>query len=998
MSDGFGSYGFLSWLRRGIATGLTTPDPAPLALGQARISLPITVTVSGAPPIDNPVTVSGLYLYGPGEVTGIDTRTVARVWPQPNTSDAETNYFPLIELVPADLPWQYTPSAPETAHRRLRPWFCLIVLKDDEYTLDRQANGAPVLTVKPKTPLPKLSQAWAWAHVQVAGGKSLNGANPTDVTTVQDMLANHPENLVARLLCPRRLDALTRYSAFVVPTFARGALAGIGQPPSDTVDALLQSWSDTDAPSLPAPLQLPVYYTWSFTTGEIGDFEYLVRQLQPNQIPKDSTVGVRPMDVSNPGAGLPGAAPRATPANVLGLEGALKAPNSGTSWSNLDRQAWATALVTLLQAAMPLQTALPLYGRWHAQRNGLNAGLDPSQPLPWFDDLNTDPRLRVAAALGVAVVQAEQQQLMASAWQQAASITEINAELRHAQLGREATYRLYKRHLMPLAPQAALQVAGPVLSRISYTAVNCATNATETHTVSAWLDASPTPRGFFDAQWRRLARLWGGPLGRAGTPSVSNTKSLLDRLMDGTVSPAAHPPMPTGVASMGAAGIDAISLTAAAIAHNGPSKSDPKNYYPTSEGPVVEPAPPAVSDNGGTNWTLFGQAVTSLMVPLTYTPPAATKKCPIASDTLKGAVLAALDPRQTLPAAYTTRLQLAPSGTWRGSDPLGPVYIAPEFPQPAFEPLRKLSQDWVLPGLDQLPPNTITILEGNERFIEAYMVGLNFELGRELLWNGFPTDQRGSYFRQFWDHGSALTATGQLPDPQSRYDIDVITHWSQPLGHNPNPTGLPAGSLFLVVRGDLFRRYPNALLYATKAIIGIDGKRSFPDPNATAPPVEKFPLFSGGLRPDVSFFAFDLTQSDAYGDPSNPNNPNNPGWYFVLQEHAAETRFGLEAVVGATSFNQPVTDWTQMNWGSLAADAASLSSIDYIDLDAPQPDTSHAGNPEDPSTTGLAWHATASPGSGAADIAYVTLRDPYRIAIHASSLLPPPPPPGGVLV
>ena len=39
----------------------------------------------------------------------------------------------------------------------------------------------------------------------------------------------------------------------------------------------------------------------------------------------------------------------------------------------------------------------------------------------------------------------------------------------------------------------------------------------------------------------------------------------------------------------------------------------------------------------------------------------------------------------------------------------------------------------------------------NPKFIESYMVGLNHEMGRELLWREYPTDQRGSYLRQFWD-------------------------------------------------------------------------------------------------------------------------------------------------------------------------------------------------------------------------------------------------------
>ena len=36
------------------------------------------------------------------------------------------------------------------------------------------------------------------------------------------------------------------------------------------------------------------------------------------------------------------------------------------------------------------------------------------------------------------------------------------------------------------------------------------------------------------------------------------------------------------------------------------------------------------------------------------------------------------------------------------------------------------------------------------------MVGLNHEMARELLWREYPTDQRGSYFRQFWDTAIAI--------------------------------------------------------------------------------------------------------------------------------------------------------------------------------------------------------------------------------------------------
>ena len=49
-------------------------------------------------------------------------------------------------------------------------------------------------------------------------------------------------------------------------------------------------------------------------------------------------------------------------------------------------------------------------------------------------------------------------------------------------------------------------------------------------------------------------------------------------------------------------------------------------------------------------------------------------------------------------------------------------------------------------------------METNQRFVEAYMVGLNYEFARKLLWREYPTDQRGSYFRQFWSVGDPSTA------------------------------------------------------------------------------------------------------------------------------------------------------------------------------------------------------------------------------------------------
>ena len=73
-----------------------------------------------------------------------------------------------------------------------------------------------------------------------------------------------------------------------------------------------------------------------------------------------------------------------------------------------------------------------------------------------------------------------------------------------------------------------------------------------------------------------------------------------------------------------------------------------------------------------------------------------------------------------------------------GIVPIEPIMAAPKFPQPMYEPLRDLSQELLLPGLETVEPNSVLGLKTNSRFVEAYMVGLNVEMGRELLWRGYP--------------------------------------------------------------------------------------------------------------------------------------------------------------------------------------------------------------------------------------------------------------------
>ena len=75
------------------------------------------------------------------------------------------------------------------------------------------------------------------------------------------------------------------------------------------------------------------------------------------------------------------------------------------------------------------------------------------------------------------------------------------------------------------------------------------------------------------------------------------------------------------------------------------------------------------------------------------------------------------------------------------------------------------------PGLETVPADAVLGLKTNRRFVEAYMVGLNVEMAHELLWRGFPTDQRGTCFDQFWDVRAS---------PKPRPDINPLHTWREP--------------------------------------------------------------------------------------------------------------------------------------------------------------------------------------------------------------------------
>jgi hypothetical protein len=205
----------------------------------------------------------------------------------------------------------------------------------------------------------------------------------------------------------------------------------------------------------------------------------------------------------------------------------------------------------------------------------------------------------------------------------------------------------------------------------------------------------------------------------------------------------------------------------------------------------------------------------------------------------------------------------------------------------------------------------VGLLSGNPRFIEAYMVGLNHELGREFLWRGLPADPRATFFEQFWD------VRGRAPSsPGPPTDIPPIADWDPESGLGANATGVGGhGMVVLLIRGELMRRYPTATVYAVKAA-------SLTQLGAQ----ERYPEFRGALEPDLTFFAFDLSEAEVRG-----TEGGDPGWFFIIQEQATEPRFGLDAVPDSDPrYGGAPSSWSDLHWGHLVENEAGLDALSHV--------------------------------------------------------------------
>ena len=845
-----------------------------------------------------------------------------------------------------------------------------------------------------------------------------------------------------------------------------GLPPGQAQAPHATFSAWAPYPDDPDDPNRPPrpePEHYPVYYRWHFRTGTAGDFEYLVRLLKPRPI--DKRVGTRDMDVQKPGVNLPGIDSAAL-GGVLKLGGALRVPPPESKDPKdisdaADHDRWAQPYPHPFQKALasfinlgddytqlgagdanaqshfdpavvndpdPMITP-PLYGRWHALTQRL---LEDRNHTPlaapandnWVHELNLDPRFRVAAGFGTRVVQANQEDYMNAAWEQVGDVLEANRRIRAAQLAKEIAGVWYERHLRPLSAanaEKAYTMVAPLQKRVLV-------NGT---TVFHQMNGSRITPALVSMPMRRITRPRGRVMKRLRLTGRTQVQPLLARIDGGGISAAPPKRTPKGAVTVTnvtqALLLGTVSGQMRKLLQTYPDGNLPSTLVRdlpkrpnfavlrpvgTVRGAANTPAGGNIS-TGNSSQNInqdsreavrFKTALQEVndLIAASEAAAVTAPRSELKLNEVTATLMANINPDITIPRRTMQSIRLPTHLRDQFEEGFVEAMAYPEIDVPMYKPLVNISAELFLPNINLIEQNSTTLLETNQKFIEAYMVGLNHEFARELLWREYPTDQRGSYFRQFWAVDSYLNTKKLAADAlkETLRDIPMLHRWlhASKLGRHDNREAVRKNEeeLVLVIRGELLKKYPNTVIYANLAEWAPDGKNGI-DNTKERKPVElrgaeldnpppdkiKMPLYEAQVAPDIYFLGFDLTAEVAKGG-TGEKPDDTAGWFFVIKERPGEPRFGLDI-----DRSGDLNVWNDLSWNDVLPKGAPG---DYIQITSAEPHLTPVNLQKNPDLqekdaqyqrdTHVLWNANSS----AADIAYILYQAPVLMAVHAAEM------------
>lgn len=1024
MSIEVARYQFHSWSRKGISTGITEKDD--LGAGNSTVTERVGITL--------PVSINGtgltknFALIGPGDIIGVNRDMIVRTEPLNWITNFESNYLAFAEFYDEDFVWRYTPASPDG--EKLRPWIFLLVLKEDEFKRTERTVPLPSIDAISKDAFPPADETWLWAHVH--SNANIPDSEISDyeafLRSLNNTLNADPDQLYCRLMSPRKLEPNTAYYAFLIPAFETGRVAGLEQA-TDSIIAQTPSWDSNGAKG-----EMPVYFEWFFRTGDNNDFESLVKVLQPRVMdpsvgirPMDcANPGFVKADGTTP---FPGTSPA-----VLGLEGALKAPSTeSTKFPNpVTEQSFQQELQKIVNLPLTIIgtddsgdpiISVPLYGGNHAKKSATDLVALNIESDTWLHDLNKDPRTRVAAGFGTRVIQENQESFMRKAWQQVQKIIDANRRIKATMLTMKVAVQFSQKTFSKLPANVLMAVSRPVLPRIMGSPT----------TVFQQIQESQLPGAVFSGAFRKLvrskiARRLGQSFGidalvtqlNDGKITVAPPKKIPEGMpstedLATKISPGTLPDWALGLVknrkilaallivvfvllavvtgSLILFGALAL-LTIAGYLYAGKidlgkietaeDLLDPAQELKDIQAVPARPGfaltlsdeatsqPPTATTPAEDSLEAknFRQALTDLTTRLV--PRVADKKLlPLDITNAQLKIREGINPRKTFPYRLSSLTKFP--GDIKITEPelIFPAMAWPDFDDPMYKKLADISSELLLPNLKLIPQNTISLLKTNPKFIESYLVGLNHEMGKELLWREYPTDQRGSYFRQFWDvNGIIKPDENKTPAElgEAHKDIKPIHTWplASSLGdHNNRITQNNTEQLVLVIRGDLLNKYPNTFIFAQKAVAGHIAGEPEIDRDLTDAEFRdhiKFPLYKAEVGPDIKFFGFDLTIEQARGTETTSPFTDNFGWFFIIQQVPGEPQFGMDV-----NFNQgdDGLTWDDLAWDQFASDMTFIKAGVKPSMD---PET-------------IKW------GTDAASMAYILFQKPSMVAVHAGDML-----------
>ncbi len=735
--------------------------------------------------------------------------------------------------------------------------------------------------------------------------------------------------------------------------------------------------------------------------------------------------------------------PGTTP-GIIKLEGALKSPKAISTVYPQEGDQFQPELEKIANLPISIIgtdedtgdpiISVPLYGSNHAKKN-----LDTAVPLDiskdtWYHDLNKDPRTRVAAGFGTLAIQKNHETYMRKAWSQIQTIIDANKRIRATVFHMNVALKFSQKTFSQLSSNVLIAMSRPVLSRIMGSPTTLLQQITE----------SRLPAAVFSGAFRRIAAPNRRFSKKYSTTKKFDYQATVTALNSGALTAEPPRQTPGGVFTLQHAADKISSpqrpewfsklvehrktiaiilfivlialalitglyfvftpLIAAAIAGYvylnklatdkkvAGELADPKKEFEAIAHIPARPQftlklskdittpPPTVTgaSTDSVEGSNYRRALVDMTRRMAITEP--EKEIPMLSlPNTHEKIKEGINPFKTYSKRLTALVKLDNIKPDKPETIL-PAMAYPDMEDPMYKKLTDISDEVFLPNLQFIQNNTISLLVTNPKFIESYMVGLNHEMGRELLWREYPTDQRGSYFRQFWDVSGIISPSnpdGQLsPQEKAQFkDITPIHTWdeqTEPLGTHNNRQAETEDEeqLVLTIRGDLLKKYPNTLVFAQKAIAasasdpdGDEGtKLELELPDADFRKKVKFPLYRAEVKPDIKFFGFDLTVDRARGTSPGPDTDNH-GWYFVIMQAPGAPMFGMDI-----SFNQGSDglSWDDLSWKSFAEE------LTFIKKTVP-PDIS----PNDQ----VQW------GVDSASMAYILFQKPNMIAVHARKML-----------